>query len=156
MSIQDAYNEWSHIYDSNQNRTRDLDEQVLRFALNEQRFPSILEIGCGTGKNTAFLAEIGAQVLALDFSEGMIARAREKVTGSHVRFQFADLTRPWPCAEADFDLIVCLVSPVASASSTCVILSSLRAAATCSPTMCIFTVDFGSGIHQLSFTKSKR
>jgi len=107
MSIQDAYNEWSHIYDSNQNRTRDLDEQVLRLALNGQRFPSILEIGCGTGKNTAFLAEIGAQVLALDFSEGMIARAREKVTGSHVRFQFADLTRPWPCAEADFDLIVC-------------------------------------------------
>ena len=107
MSIQDAYNEWSHIYDSNQNRTRDLDEQVLRFALNGQRFPSILEIGCGTGKNTAFLAEIGAQVLALDFSEGMIARAREKVTGPHVRFQFADLTWPWPCAEADFDLIVC-------------------------------------------------
>jgi hypothetical protein len=30
MSIQNAYNEWSEIYDSNQNLTRDLDQQVTR------------------------------------------------------------------------------------------------------------------------------
>ena len=107
MNIQDAYNEWSHIYDSNVNRTRDLDAQVTRLLLKGRRFPSILEIGCGTGKNTEFLAEIGDSVLAFDFSEQMLAKARQKVTAPHVRFERADITQPWDCAEASFDLITC-------------------------------------------------
>lgn len=107
MSIQDAYNEWSDIYDSNINRTRDLDAQVTRLLLNGQRFPSILEIGCGTGKNTEFLAEIGDAVLAFDFSEKMLAKARQKVTASHVRFEQADITQPWNCKDDSFDLITC-------------------------------------------------
>jgi hypothetical protein len=38
MDIQSAYNEWSGIYDSNQNLTRDLDAQVTRETLAGQRF----------------------------------------------------------------------------------------------------------------------
>lgn len=107
MNIQDAYNEWSQLYDSNVNRTRDLDAEVTRLILNGQRFPSILEIGCGTGKNTEFLATLGDAVLAFDFSEKMLAKAREKVTASHVRFAWADITQPWNCADDSFDLITC-------------------------------------------------
>ena len=107
MSIQDAYNEWSDIYDSNINRTRDLDAQVTRLLLKGRRFPSIVEIGCGTGKNTEFLAEIGDAVLAFDFSEKMLAKARQKVTASHVRFEQADITQPWNCKDNSFDLITC-------------------------------------------------
>ena len=107
MKIQDAYNEWSDIYDSNVNFTRDLDAEVTRLILKGQRFQSILEIGCGTGKNTEFLAEIGDSVLAFDFSEKMIAKAREKATASHVRFEMADITQPWICSNASFDLITC-------------------------------------------------
>jgi malonyl-CoA O-methyltransferase len=107
MSIQDAYNEWSDIYDSNINRTRDLDAQVTRLLLKGQRFPSILEIGCGTGKNTEFLAQIGDAVLAFDFSEKMLAKARQKVTASHVRFEQVDITQPWNCKDNSFDLITC-------------------------------------------------
>ena len=95
MSIQDSYNEWSQIYDSNENLTRDLDEQVTREALSSFRFKSILEIGCGTGKNTVFLAQIGEKVHALDFSQGMINQAREKVKAGNVRFEMADLTQTW-------------------------------------------------------------
>ena len=107
MKIQDAYNEWSDIYDSNVNFTRDLDAEVTRLILKGQRFPSILEIGCGTGKNTEFLAGIGDSVLAFDFSERMIAKAREKVTASHVRFEVADITQPWNCKDDSFNLITC-------------------------------------------------
>lgn len=107
MNIQDAYNEWSGIYDSNVNRTRDLDAEVTRLLLKEQRFPSILEIGCGTGKNTEFLAQIGDAVLAFDFSEEMIAKARQKITASHVRFEQTDITQPWNCSPNSFDLITC-------------------------------------------------
>jgi len=107
MSIQQAYNEWSDIYDSNKNLTRDLDQKVIEEQLGDLRFDSILETGCGTGKNTTFLAQIGGQVHALDFSQGMLKKAREKVKAENVRFEAADLTTRWPCADEAYDLIVC-------------------------------------------------
>jgi malonyl-CoA O-methyltransferase len=107
MSIQNAYNEWSQTYDTDRNLTRDLDQQVMREALANLRFHAILEIGCGTGKNTFFLAQIGARLHALDFSEGMIEKAREKVKAGNVRFSVADLTQTWPCDDGAYDLIVC-------------------------------------------------
>lgn len=107
MDIQNAYNEWSEIYDSNTNLTRDLDQQVTRETLSGQRLNAILELGCGTGKNTVFLAEIGTQVHALDFSAGMIAKAKEKVKAGNVRFEMMDLTKRWKCEDGAYDLIVC-------------------------------------------------
>jgi ubiquinone/menaquinone biosynthesis C-methylase UbiE len=107
MSIQKAYDDWSSSYDIDTNLTRDLDGQITQQLLANQRFHSILEIGCGTGKNTSFLAQIGASVQALDFSEGMIAKAMEKVNAGNVRFAMADLTRRWPSADGSHDLIVC-------------------------------------------------
>ncbi len=107
MSIQKAYNDWSASYDSDANLTRDLDQNVLREALADLRFQSILETGCGTGKNTSFLAQIGERVHALDFSEGMLAKARDKVRAGNVKFSVADLTRRWPCENGVYDLVVC-------------------------------------------------
>lgn len=107
MDIQSAYNEWSDIYDSNINRTRDLDAEVTRLILTGRLFPSIVELGCGTGKNTEFLATLGESVLAFDFSEKMLAKARQKVTASHVRFAWADITQPWNCPADSVDLVTC-------------------------------------------------
>ena len=107
MSIQSAYNTWSSSYDTDENLTRDLDQKVTRETLANLHFQSILETGCGTGKNTAFLSQIGAKVHALDFSEGMIEKARAKVKAKNVRFSIADLTQRWTCEDAAYDLIVC-------------------------------------------------
>lgn len=73
MDIQKAYDNWSATYDSNENRTRDLDRVVTEKALANWQYKSILEIGCGTGKNTRFLSQISEYVHAIDFSEGMIS-----------------------------------------------------------------------------------
>ena len=107
MSIQNAYNEWSQTYDTDRNLTRDLDQQVMKETLVDLHFHSILELGCGTGKNTTFLAQIGVRVHALDFSEGMIEKAMEKVKAENVRFSVADLNQRWPCEDQAYDLIVC-------------------------------------------------
>lgn len=107
MGIQNAYDEWSHTYDQDENRTRDLDREVTRIRLADHHFDSILEIGCGTGKNTSFLAQIGQTVQAVDFSQGMISRAREKVRAVNVQFSLMDITRPWEFEDESFDLIVC-------------------------------------------------
>jgi predicted TPR repeat methyltransferase len=106
MDIQNAYNEWSGIYDSNQNLTRDLDAQVTRETLAGQRFASVLELGCGTGKNTVFLAGISDRLHAFDFSDGMIQKAREKVKSDNVCFEIADLTQRWHCDDSAYDLII--------------------------------------------------
>jgi len=107
MNIQQAYTDWSSTYDQDRNLTRDLDEIVTRETLTELRCKSILEIGCGTGKNTALLAQIGQHVKAIDFSAGMIEKAREKLSNDNVTFAVADLTQPWPCEDQSIDLISC-------------------------------------------------
>lgn len=107
MNIQDAYTNWSATYDEDRNRTRDLDWQVTQDTLGNQHFEAIVEIGCGTGKNTAFLARTGDSVHALDFSAGMLARARAKVQAANVTFVEADLTQPWPVEDGRADLVVC-------------------------------------------------
>jgi len=107
MNIQDSYNSWSDIYDTDSNLTRDLDAHVTRELHSEQHFGHILELGCGTGKNTVFFAEIGEHIHALDFSQGMIQKAKEKVEARNVRFEMADLTKRWPCEDDAYDLITC-------------------------------------------------
>ena len=107
MNIQQAYTDWSATYDQDRNLTRDLDEVVTKEALADLRCDSILEIGCGTGKNTTLLAQIGQHVSAIDFSPSMIERARHKLSLDNVTFGAADITRPWPYQDQSFDLVVC-------------------------------------------------
>jgi malonyl-CoA O-methyltransferase len=107
MTIRDAYTDWSATYDSDRNLTRDLDQRVARQELDRFRGKSILELGCGTGKNTPLLASIGERVHALDFSAGMIDKARAKVEALNVSFELADITKRWPANNQSFDLIVC-------------------------------------------------
>lgn len=106
-SIQSAYTDWSETYDSDRNLTRDLDQIVTPQMLGQRRYRFIVEMGCGTGKNTGWLATIGDRVLALDFSSGMIQRAKIKHPSSHIQFAVADFTQPLPCAEHLADLVVC-------------------------------------------------
>ena len=107
MGVREAYEQWAATYDSDRNLTRDLDQEITRRTLAGTRCASILELGCGTGKSTAFLVQLGAHVHALDFSDAMLAQARAKLPGADVTFTVADLTEPWPCADRSADLIVC-------------------------------------------------
>ncbi|MEO1513721.1 MAG: class I SAM-dependent methyltransferase [Bacteroidota bacterium] len=105
MSISESYNAWASIYDTNKNKTRDLDGQATRQTLAPYAFTHVLEAGCGTGKNTLWFAEKAVQVTALDFSEKMLAVAREKVSKTSVHFQQADLLQAWPVEDAAVDLV---------------------------------------------------
>lgn len=68
-------------------------------------FRDCLEIGCGTGKNTVWLAGQADEVLAIDFSEGMLAKARGKVDAANVTFVQADITQYWSFTQQQFDLV---------------------------------------------------
>jgi malonyl-CoA O-methyltransferase len=107
VKVEAAYNAWSATYDSDQNRTRDLDERVTRLELGDLCWKAVLEVGCGTGKNTKLLAEISEQVRCLDFSAGMIEKAKQRVTSANVAFEIADITKRWPVDDGKFQLITC-------------------------------------------------
>jgi ubiquinone/menaquinone biosynthesis C-methylase UbiE len=105
MDIQQAYNIWAEQYDFDNNRTRDLEGVALRSTLHKINFSSALEIGCGTGKNSEWLIKQAQQVVAVDFSEEMLAKARLKITASNISFIKADITNEWSFTNDTFELV---------------------------------------------------
>jgi ubiquinone/menaquinone biosynthesis C-methylase UbiE len=102
-----AYDAWADVYDSQSNATRDLDARVLR-GLDAALFRGdVLELGCGTGKNTEWLAPQARSLLALDGSEQMLKRARERPGVERVQFVQHDLRERWPAPDASRDMITC-------------------------------------------------
>ena len=107
MNVQQAYNAWSKIYDTNQNKTRDIEAKVLRASILPIKKLNILEIGCGTGKNTEYLLTKALKLIGADFSTEMLAKAKEKITAKNLEFKQMDLRETWDFAENSFDLITC-------------------------------------------------
>lgn len=101
-----AYDRWSSQYDADANATRDLDAVVLRAAALPLSGCDVLEIGCGTGKNTVWLAASARHVTRLDFSPGMLDEARRRVSAANVTFVRHDIRAPWPLGEGAVDLVV--------------------------------------------------
>lgn len=104
--VERAYDRWASSYDLDKNTTRDLDATVVRRAPLDLSGRDVLELGCGTGKNTVWLAEHARHVIALDFSLAMIARAHERLTTSNVKFIRHDVRELWPVAAASVDVVV--------------------------------------------------
>jgi ubiquinone/menaquinone biosynthesis C-methylase UbiE len=94
MDLQQAYNSWASQYDTNRNKTRDLEGQALQTTRAQLSVASCLEIGSGTGKNTRWLLGKARQVTAVELSGEMLARAKEKITSDRVQFIQADITVP--------------------------------------------------------------
>ncbi len=107
MNIQTAYDNWSATYDADANLTRDLDQAVTRETLMGIRYKSLIEIGCGTGKNTLMLSQIAEKVYAIDFSAQMLEKAKEKVNSANVIFMIGNITEKWTCSNESADLVTC-------------------------------------------------
>lgn len=103
--MREAYNQWAAIYDSNDNKTRDMDERVARDVIGSAAVDTIVELGCGTGKNTEWLAEQCSTLIGLDLSEEMLAVARKKIPASHVELRQTNLLDTWQLPTASAQLI---------------------------------------------------
>ncbi|HEX8657323.1 MAG TPA: class I SAM-dependent methyltransferase [Hymenobacter sp.] len=107
MNVQTAYNTWAGTYDAVLNKTRDLEATVIRHLLADVAVAEAVEIGCGTGKNTEWLAAKATHLTAVDFSAEMLAKAQAKATRRNIRFQRADITQEWSFVNSPADLITC-------------------------------------------------
>ncbi|GAB6154061.1 class I SAM-dependent methyltransferase [Desulfosporosinus burensis] len=90
--IAEDYDNW---YETEIGRVADQVERDLVVQLFQPSGPKLLEIGCGTGQYTTKLAEQGYHITAVDISEKMMARAREKIAnlGYQVKWLNADITQ---------------------------------------------------------------
>jgi len=105
MDTKQAYNHWAGTYDTVINKTRDLELIAGQELLLNADFTNVLEIGCGTGKNTSWISKSTKHLTSVDFSDGMLNIAKEKIKEDHVIFQQCDLTKAW--AFKDVSLIIC-------------------------------------------------
>lgn len=107
MSTSDSYDAWADSYDSMANKTRDLEGEVLRKTFVNPHYGNIIELGCGTGKNTDWLSKKADFVIAMDFSPEMIKKAKEKIREQNVNFIETDLNVDWPVKPGWANLISC-------------------------------------------------
>jgi ubiquinone/menaquinone biosynthesis C-methylase UbiE len=105
MNIKQAYNSWASQYDTNENKTRDLEATALREVLEEIEFDNCLELGCGTGKNTEWLITKAKHVTGVDLSEEMLNKAKEKISSDKVRFLLANMNSNNDYSDRMYDLV---------------------------------------------------
>ncbi len=78
-------------------------EQVL------PAFPArLLDLGCGTGEHSRFLAEKGYEVVGIDSSDAMLQKAREGGPFPRVTFLDGDIVQVASLVEGVFDGAICL------------------------------------------------
>src|SRR5438128_2141453 len=95
-SVRGGYDRWALVYDHDANPLTALEEPYMKEAAGNVRGLTVLDLGCGTGRHTVWLAAAGANVTAVDFSEGMLEEARRKPQAAGVRFIVHDLHEPLP------------------------------------------------------------
>jgi SAM-dependent methyltransferase len=80
--------------------------EILKFETLE----SVLDAGCGPGRNAVYFARKGCNVTAVDFCHSALVRTSAAVAASgvsdRVSIVSADLNQPFPFLDAQFDLVV--------------------------------------------------
>src|SRR5690349_20674198 len=100
-----AYDLWSSAYDALDNPLVALAERALADHLPAWAGLSVVELGCGTGRNAAPILAAGARYHGLDGSPGMLAQARGRELPAS--FELAEIGAAGP---AEHDVAVfCLV-----------------------------------------------
>ena len=106
VDTREGYDRWAASYDDDGNPLLALEEPEVDKALGDVAGLDVLDAGTGTGRHALHLAARGARVVAVDFSDQMLAKARAKRGADLVRFENHDLTRPLPYLDASFDRVL--------------------------------------------------
>jgi SAM-dependent methyltransferase len=106
LTSADAYDGWAPSYDG-PNTLFDFEEPALLPILDSLPPGDALDVACGTGRITSYLAAHGHRVSGYDSSPGMVAMARDKLP--EIPFAVADV-RDLPVPDGSADLVVCTLA----------------------------------------------
>jgi ubiquinone/menaquinone biosynthesis C-methylase UbiE len=109
LPTRDGYDRWAATYDTMGNWLLELEEPEVDRALGDVKGLDVLDVGAGTGRHALRIAESGARVTAVDFSEEMLARARQKTGADKVRWLVHDVAghEALPFGANSFDRVLC-------------------------------------------------
>lgn len=100
----EGYRAWASTYDQPGNAAFDVDGPVIAGLVDPLPPGVALDAACGTGRYARLLADRGHQVIGVDSSPDMLARARTRVPAA--RFEQADLAA-LPVPDDSVDLVTC-------------------------------------------------
>lgn len=107
MDVLDGYTRWSSTYDQPGNPLISAEQPAVWRLLESAAPGRALDAACGTGRHTERLADLGYDVIAVDRTAAMLARARDKVP--QARFVEADV-RELPLEDGAVDLALCALA----------------------------------------------
>lgn len=106
LPTQEGYDRWAATYDAYDNPLIALEQPIVRGRIGSPKHLDVLDVGCGTGRHAHWMAQEGAQVTGVDFSNGMLEQLRRKDAPA-IEVVEHDLTQGLPQAEHTADLVTC-------------------------------------------------
>src|SRR4029450_1175643 len=95
VPTREGYDLWAQIYDDEDNQLIAVETIQFRSLLGDVRGLTVADIGCGTGRHALAMAEAGATVIGVDFSMGMLAKAKAKPGAGTVHFLGQEWAMGW-------------------------------------------------------------
>jgi SAM-dependent methyltransferase len=90
--------------------------RFLKFLKKEEKYKvedrNILDLGCGTGRNSNYLADLGNSVIGIEISKSaiMIAKSRAEEMKVKVDYRIGDIGLPYDIAGESIDIILDITS----------------------------------------------
>jgi SAM-dependent methyltransferase len=104
LGVREGYDRWAQTYDATPNPVVSLDRRYTLLALDARPGEVVLDAGCGTGAHLGRLCNLGARVLGLDVSLGMLRVARYNAPVAALAR--ADLNESFPVPAGGFDAVL--------------------------------------------------
>lgn len=103
---------WEPIYKKEGDLYKNVMPKIKNYAklFKKNKYKKILDLGCGTGRNTIYLAKQGFLVYALDASKTGVAITKKKAQElqlTNIKYKVADM-RKTPYPDNYFDAVVCI------------------------------------------------
>lgn len=107
VSVTEGYGQWAEGYDAQDNPMTAMVETHLPHFIRFNTGDSVVEVGCGTGRNLQALEQMGAgNLLGIDVSDAMLARAKEKFSAERASFLNLDICQGIPLENQSTDCVL--------------------------------------------------
>lgn len=105
---------WEKVYTEKGDLYKDIGPEIKEYTkiLEKKKYKLVLDLGCGTGRNTIYLAQKGFLVYAFDISKTGVAITKKKAESlglKNIKFDVGDMKKtPYP--NNYFDAVLCMLT----------------------------------------------